>query len=69
MFTSSLSNQFIAREGEAPAEPLRRQLGRSPALPLEPLAGRFQFAARQWIRIGKLEKLRRPLPSILFCNR
>ena len=37
MFTSTLSNQFITREGEAgeaPAEPWRRQLGRSLALPL-----------------------------------
>ena len=34
MFTSTLPNQFIAREGEAPAEPMRRQLGRSLALPL-----------------------------------
>ena len=29
-------NQFIAREGEAPAEPRRFQLGRSLALPLTP---------------------------------
>ncbi len=37
MSSSTLSNQFITREGEAgeaPAEPLRRQLGRSLALPL-----------------------------------
>ncbi len=37
MFSSTLPNQFIDREGEAgeaPAEPLRRQLGRSLALPL-----------------------------------
>ena len=34
MFTSTLYNQFIAREGEAPAEPWRRQLGGSLALPL-----------------------------------
>jgi hypothetical protein len=34
------------REGEAPAEPLRRQLGRSLALPFEPLAGSFQSDAR-----------------------
>ena len=34
LFTSTLPNQFITREGEAPAEPLRRQLGRSLALPL-----------------------------------
>ena len=27
-------DQFTAREGEAPAEPLRRKLGRSLALPL-----------------------------------
>ena len=41
MFTSTLSNQFITREGEAPAEPWRRQLGRSLALPMGLLAGRF----------------------------
>ncbi len=34
IFTSTFPNQFINREGEAPAEPLRRQLGRSLALPL-----------------------------------
>ena len=34
MSSSTLSNQFINREGEAPAEPGRRQLGRSLALPL-----------------------------------
>ncbi len=34
MFSSTLSNPFIIREGEAPAEPMRRQLGRSLALPL-----------------------------------
>jgi hypothetical protein len=33
MFSRSLPKQLIAREGEAPAEPLRRQLGRSLALP------------------------------------
>ena len=33
MFSSWGSNQFIAREGEAPAEPLHRQLDRSLALP------------------------------------
>ena len=33
MFTSSSLNQFVAREGEAPAEPWRPQLGRSLALP------------------------------------
>ncbi len=35
MITLTLPNQFIVREGEAPAEPLRRQLGKSLALPLE----------------------------------
>ncbi len=34
MFSSTLPNPFIAWEGEAPAEPLRRKLGRSLALPL-----------------------------------
>ncbi len=34
MFSSNLPNPFIAWEGEAPAEPLRRKLGRSLALPL-----------------------------------
>ncbi len=29
-----LPNQFFTWEGEAPAEPMRRQLGRSLALPL-----------------------------------
>jgi hypothetical protein len=33
MFSTSLPEQFIAREGEAPAQPLRPQLGRSLALP------------------------------------
>ncbi len=33
MFPTSLPKQFIAREGEAPAEPLDRWLGRSLALP------------------------------------
>ncbi len=33
LFKSTLTYQFIAREGEAPAEPMRRQLGRSLALP------------------------------------
>ena len=32
--TSTLSHQFMTRAGEAPAEPWRRQLGRSLALPL-----------------------------------
>ncbi len=34
MFSSNLPNPFLAWEGEAPAEPLRRKLGRSLALPL-----------------------------------
>ncbi len=34
MSSSALFNQFIIREGEAPAEPMRRQLGRSLALPM-----------------------------------
>ncbi len=34
MFTSTLRNLDFTREGEAPAEPWRRQLGRSLALPL-----------------------------------
>ena len=33
MFSTSLPKQFVAREGEAPAEPLHRWLGRSLALP------------------------------------
>ena len=33
IFPTSLPKQFIAREGEAPAEPLHRWLGRSLALP------------------------------------
>ena len=32
-FPTSLAKQFIAQEGEAPAEPLYRWLGRSLALP------------------------------------
>ena len=36
MSLSTLPNPFITREGEAPAEPWRRQLGRSLALPLFP---------------------------------
>jgi hypothetical protein len=35
MFPSTLPNPFLAREGEAPAEPLRRKLGRSLALPMK----------------------------------
>ena len=46
MFISTLPNQFITKEGEAPAEPWLRQLGRSLALPLEDSARRFQSAAR-----------------------
>ncbi len=34
MFSSTLPNPFLAWEGEAPAEPWRRRLGRSLALPL-----------------------------------
>ena len=34
MFTSTLSNQFIAREGEAPAEPWRRQARQEPRPPV-----------------------------------
>ncbi len=34
MFSSTLPNPFLAWEDEAPAEPLRRKLGRSLALPL-----------------------------------
>ncbi len=34
MFSPTLPNPFLAWEGEAPAEPLRRKLGRSLALPL-----------------------------------
>ncbi len=33
MFLMSLHNEFVAWEGEAPAEPLHRWLGRSLALP------------------------------------
>ena len=33
MFPTSLPKQFVVREGEAPAEPLHRWLGRSLALP------------------------------------
>ncbi len=33
MFSSTLPNPFLAWEGEAPAEPWRRKLGRSLALP------------------------------------
>ncbi len=35
--SSTFHSQFIPREGEAPVEPLHCQLGRSLALPLEPL--------------------------------
>jgi len=34
MFSWTLPNPFLAWWGEAPAEPLRRKLGRSVALPL-----------------------------------
>ncbi len=34
MLSSTLPNPFLAWEGEAPNEPLRRKLGRSLALPL-----------------------------------
>ncbi len=34
MFSSTFPNPFFAWEGEAPAEPLRRKLGRSLALPI-----------------------------------
>ncbi len=34
MSSSTLSNPFMTREGEAPAEPWRCQLGRSLALPV-----------------------------------
>ena len=33
MFLVSLHNEFVAWEGEAPAEPLHRRLGKSLALP------------------------------------
>ncbi len=33
MFPTSLHNEFVTREGEAPAEPLQPWLGRSLALP------------------------------------
>jgi hypothetical protein len=33
MFSTSLTTPFAAREGEAPAEPWRRKLGGSLALP------------------------------------
>ncbi len=51
MSSSALFNQVIIREREAPAEPMRRQLGRSLALPLAirafPLAIRaFPMAIR-----------------------
>ena len=46
MLPSTFSNQFIVREGQAPAEPMRRQLGRSLALPHEDSADRFKSAVR-----------------------
>ncbi len=45
MFSTSLFKQFVAREGEAPAEPLRRKLGRSLALPIQEIAYSFQGSA------------------------
>ena len=56
----SSSNQFITWEGEAPAEPMRCQLGRSLALPNEDSAGKFKSAARlaltpTWIPTRKLQ--------------
>ncbi len=43
MFPTSLLNQFVTREGEAPAEPWRPQLGRSLALPLVFKCVRYQM--------------------------
>jgi len=37
MFSSTLPIPFLGWEGEAPAEPLRRKLGRSLALPFFPM--------------------------------
>ena len=50
-----VNTSFLTPQGEAPAEPWRRQLGRSLALPLEPLADSFHYAARlsldlRWLR-------------------
>ena len=41
MFSSTLPNPFLAWEGEAPAEPWFRKLGRSLALPFLPSLSHF----------------------------
>ncbi len=48
MFSSTLPDPFLVWEGEAPAEPLRRKLGRSLALPLVSNA----FAIAKMFRAG-----------------
>ena len=52
MFPTSLPKQFLAREGEAPAEPLHRWFGRSLALPRV-----FKGAARAHHPIEKNQPL------------
>ncbi len=59
-------------EGEAPAEPWWRQLGRSLALPLEPLPGSFHSAVRLRIRRSDISRKCQILPtwkSILTVGR
>ena len=65
MFTSTLSNQFMTREGEAPAEPWRRQLGRSLALPMGLLDSETYRAERAIHTAGCLEYGRKSGP---YCR-
>ena len=48
MLTLTSLNEFTAREGEAPAEPLRRKLGRSLALPLFSNADASKRCLQEW---------------------
>ena len=63
---------IAAREGEAAAQPWWRQLGRSLALPLEPLPGSFHSAVRLRIRRSDISGKCQSLPtwkSILTVGR
>ncbi len=48
MFSSTIPNPLIAWEGEAPAEPLRRKLGRSLALPLISDGSTWERCLERW---------------------
>ncbi len=50
MFSSTLPNPFLAWEGEAPAEPWRRKLGRSLALPLISDGSTWERCLEGWPR-------------------